>query len=151
MILHSLDFDGADTGRIGKCCARHAGKDHRADDVDLCKAALHPADECDREGIDASRYPCRIHQVAGKDEEGNGQKREAFHARDQALCGDDIRRDIVEDDIEQRGRGHGNGDRQADQHQEKKGADKKQHVINPPRSGILRAVPERSSRAAYWR
>ncbi|MOA02602.1 hypothetical protein D3C78_1220590 [compost metagenome] len=120
MVLHGLDFDGADTGGVGKRRAGHAGKDHRADDVDLCQAAFHPADERDREGVDTSRHPCRVHEITGKDEEGNGQKREALDTCNQALRRDDIRRDIVEHDVEQRGRGHGNGDRQADQHQQKK-------------------------------
>ena len=151
MVLHGLDLDGADTGRIGKRGPRHAGKDHRTDDVDLGETTLHPADERDGEGIDTSRHAGRVHEITGKDEKWHGQQREAFHTRDQALRRYDIGRDIIKHDVEQRSRGHGNGDRQADQHQEKKGADEKQHVINPPRSGILRAAPERNNRAAYWR
>jgi len=50
--------------------------------------------------------PRRVHEIAGKDEEGNGEKREAFHARNQTLRRDDIWRDIIRDDVEKRCRGH---------------------------------------------
>ena len=43
VILHRLDLDGAEAGGIGDRGARHAGEDHRADDVDVREPAAHPA------------------------------------------------------------------------------------------------------------
>jgi hypothetical protein len=122
-----------------------------ADDIDLSQAALHPADEGDGEGIDAAGDAGNVHQVAGEDEEGNRQKRKALHPRDQPLGGNDVRGDVIKDDIENRGDGHGDCHRQAEDHQKEKGADQKQHGINPRRSGILRAARAPNNPAAYWR
>ncbi len=55
VVLHGLDLDRADAGGVGDRGARHAREDHRAEDVDLRQAALHPADERQREVVDARR------------------------------------------------------------------------------------------------
>ena len=52
MIRHGLDFDGAQTRRIGNCGARHAREDHRADDVDVAEAAFQPTDQRKGEVVD---------------------------------------------------------------------------------------------------
>ena len=124
MILHRLDLDGADTGRVGERCSRHAGEDHRADDVDLRQPTLHPADKGDGEGIDAAGDTRRIHQIAGQDKEWHGEEREAFDAGDHALRDDDVGGNAEEHEIKDRRHRHGNGDRHADKHEDKKSSDK---------------------------
>ena len=57
--------------------------------------ALHPADKRDGEGIDAARDAGDVHQVAGEDEEGHGEQREALDAGDHALGHDDVGRDAA--------------------------------------------------------
>ena len=87
VVLHRLDLDRADAGGIGDRRARHAGEDHRADDVHVGEAALHPADEREREVVDAVGDAGDVHQVAGEDEERHGEQREALDAGDHPLRG----------------------------------------------------------------
>src|SRR6266850_1011902 len=49
VILHRLDFDGAEPRGVGNCGAGHAGKDHGAYDIDVAEAAAHPAHQRHRE------------------------------------------------------------------------------------------------------
>ena len=82
---HRLDLDGAEARGIGDRGAGHAGKDHRADDVDVAEAAAHPADQRDREIVDAAGDAGDVHQVAGEDEERHREQRKALDAGDHAL------------------------------------------------------------------
>ena len=91
VVLHGLDLDRAEAGGVGDRRAGHAREDHRADDVHLREPALHPADERDREAIDAAGDAGDVHEIAGEDEERHGEKREALDAGDHALGHDDVR------------------------------------------------------------
>ena len=102
VVLHRLDLDGAETGGVGDRRPRHAGEDHRADDVDVAEAALHPADERNREAVDATGHAGDVHQIAGQDEERHRQQRKALDAGDHALRQRDVGRDAGDEDVEQR-------------------------------------------------
>jgi hypothetical protein len=69
VILHRLDFDGAEARGVRDGGAGHAGKDHRTDDIDVTEAAAHPAHQRDRELVDAPGDSGDVHEVAGQDEE----------------------------------------------------------------------------------
>ena len=131
MVFHRLDLDRADAGGIGKRCTRHAGENHRADDVHLRETALHPADKRQREGIDAPGDAGDVHEVAGEDEERHREQRKALDASDHALRGNDVGRDAIENEVEQRGNRHRYGDGHADEHQDEKGSDQKKHGLFP--------------------
>ena len=131
VVLHRLDLDGADAGGVGERGAGHAGEDHRADDVHLRETALHPADEGDGEGVDAPGDAGDVHQVAGEDEEGDGEEREALDAGDHPLRHDDVGGDAGDEEVEAGGDEHGDGDRHADQHQDEEGADEEGHPLTP--------------------
>ena len=118
MILHRLDFDGAEACGIGDRGARHAGKDHRANDIDVAEAAAHPAHQRDRELVDAPRHAGDVHQIAGQNEERHRQQRKALDAGDHALRQRHVGRDAGDENINQRRYRHGQRDRQADQHQQ---------------------------------
>jgi hypothetical protein len=120
VILHGLDLDGAKTGSIGDGRARHTGKNHRAHDVDVGQAAAGPARNRHREVVDAVGDPGGIHQVAGQDEKGHGQQREAVHAARHAVQNHEVRNAGDEVGIDQGRGGKRDEDRQAGkQHQEK--------------------------------
>ncbi len=127
VVLHGLDLDGAEAGRVGNGGARHAGEDHRADDVDVAEPALHPADEGHGEAIDAPGDAGNIHQVTGEDEERDGEQRKALDAGDHAVGKHHVRRDAGDENVEERCRRHGEGDGQSEQHQHDERAEKNQH------------------------
>ena len=91
VILHRLDLDRAETGRIRDRGARHAGEDHRADDVDVREPAAHPARERDREIVDAVGDAGRVHQIAGQDEERHREQRETVDAARHAVQDHEVR------------------------------------------------------------
>jgi hypothetical protein len=76
VVAHRLDLDGAQPRGIADGGAGHPREDHGAHDVHVAEAALHPADQGEREGVDAVRDACRVHQVSGEDEERHRQQRE---------------------------------------------------------------------------
>jgi hypothetical protein len=131
MVAHRLDLDGAQAGRIGDRGAGHAGKNHRADDVDLPQPAAHPADQRHREVIDAPGDAGNIHQVAGQDEEGHCQQGKAFDAGDHALRHDHVRHRAGREDVQQRRRNHRQRHRQSQQHQHQERAYQDAHYAAP--------------------
>ena len=90
-LLHRLDLDHAETRAIGDRGARHAGEDHRADDVHLGQPAPQPADESGGEVEDAVRHLELVEQAAGHDEEGHRQQRAAEYPLED-LLGQDVQR-----------------------------------------------------------
>ncbi len=102
MIFHGLDLDRADACGIRKRRSGHAGKNDRADNVDLRQAAFHPADQRQGEGIDAAGDPGDVHQIAGEDEERHRQQRKALDAGDHALGGDEVGRHIIDEKVSDR-------------------------------------------------
>ena len=82
VVLHRLDLDRAEAAGVGDRRARHPGEDHAAEHVDVAEAALEPADQRQREVVDAVGDAGRVHQVAGEDEERHGEQREAVDAAD---------------------------------------------------------------------
>ena len=129
VILHRLDFDGAEARGIRDRGAGHAGKDHRADDIDVAETAAHPAHQRDREFVDAPRHARDVHEVAGQDEERHGQQRKALDAGDHALRQRHVGRDAGDENIDQRRHRHGQRDRQAEQHQQQKSPKQQQHRL----------------------
>jgi len=85
VILHRLDLDGAETGGVRDRGAGHAGKDHRAENVDMREPAAHPAAGRHRKIIDAVGDAGRIHQIAGEDEERHRQQRKAVEPARHAM------------------------------------------------------------------
>ena len=118
VLLHRLDLDRAEAGGVGDRRAAHAGEDHRADDVDVAEAALHPADQGEREVVDPRRDAGVVHQVAGEDEERHGEQREAVDAADHPVDDDERRQVAREQDVGERRPGHGDGHRNAAAHEE---------------------------------
>ena len=113
---HGPDLDGTEAGEIRQGCPGHAGEDDAAEDVDLGQATTHPADESAGESEDAVGEPSGIHQVAGEDEEGHGQQREAVDAVDHA-GGNDCGRHPDHPDADHGGNAEGDRHRHAQQEQ----------------------------------
>jgi hypothetical protein len=147
VVLHRLDLDGAEARSIGNRRARHAGEDHRADDVDLAKTALHPAHQRHRKAVDAAGDAGDVHQIAGEDEKRHGEQREALDPGDHALGQRHIRRDAGIENVDQRGDRHRQRHRQAKHHQKEKSTEKDQHQRTPSRQ-MRRGAQEWNSRAA---
>ena len=82
VVAHRLDLDRAEPRGVRDRRAGQPREDDAADDVHMAQAAFHPADEPEREVIDAVGDAGRVHQVAGEDEERHGQQREAVDAAD---------------------------------------------------------------------
>ena len=151
VILHRLDFDGAEAGGIGDRGAGHAGKDHRADDIDVAEAAAHPAHQRDREFVDAARHAGDVHEIAGQNEERHGQQRKALDAGDHALRQRHVGRDAGDENVDQRRYRHGERDRKADQHQQQKSPKQQQHRLTLPFRRMRRGAPGSNSPAASSR
>ena len=102
MVLHGLDLDGAETGGVRDRSAGHAGKDHRAENVDVGEAALHPAAGRYREIIDPVGDPRGIHQVAGQNKERHRKQRETVEPAGHAVQDHKIRNPGDEVGVKQR-------------------------------------------------
>ena len=127
VVLHRLDLDRAKPGRVRDRRAGHARKDHGADDVHVREPPLHPADKRNREAIDAARDTGDVHEVAGENEEGHREQREAFDAGDHPLGQNHVRGGAARQEVDQRRDGHRQGDRQAEDQQDQEGANQDQH------------------------
>ncbi len=102
VILHRLDLDRAETGGIRDRGARHAGEDHRADDVHVREPAAHPARERHREIVDAVGDAGRVHQVAGEDEERHREQRKRVDAACHAMQDHEVRQTCDEMRVDER-------------------------------------------------
>ena len=151
VILHRLDLDGAEARGIRDGGAGHAGKDHRADDIDVAEAAAHPAHKCYREFVDAPRHARDVHEVAGQNEERHGEQRKALDAGDHALRQRHVGRDAGDENIDQRRRRHRQRDRQAEQHQQQESPEQQQHRSTLPFRRMRRDAPGSNSLAASSR
>jgi hypothetical protein len=118
VVAHRLDLDRAKARRIGDRRARHAGEDHRADDVDVTEAALHPSDQRQCEVVDAVGDPRVVHQVAGQDEERDREQREAVEPADHPVHDYHRRRAAGQQDVDERRARHRDGDRDPGHHQD---------------------------------
>jgi hypothetical protein len=116
MVLHGLDLDRAQPRGVGDGGAAHAGEDDRSHDIDMPEAALEPADQREREVVDAVGDAGVVHQVAGEDEEGHRQQREAVDAADHAVHHGERRQLAADQDVDQRAAGHRDGHRDATGH-----------------------------------
>ncbi len=67
---------GAQAAGVRHGRAGHAGEDHRGQHVGVPQAAGHPADHLLAEAEDLVGHAAVVHDVAGQDEEGNGNQRE---------------------------------------------------------------------------
>ncbi len=126
VVLHRLDFDGAETGGVRDRGAGHAGEDHRAEDVHMGETAAHPAAGRHREIIDAVGDPGRIHQIAGEDEERHRQQRKTVEAAGHAVQDHEVGNARDEVGVEQRRARqrdeHGNADQQVARRRRKSGS-----------------------------
>jgi hypothetical protein len=91
VVLHRLDLDRAQPGCVGDRRSRHAGEDHRADDVHVPEPALQPAHQRQREVVDAVGNSRGIHQIAREDKERHREQRERVYAAVHAVDDDEIR------------------------------------------------------------
>ena len=85
MVFHGLDFNGAQTGRIGNGSAAHASKHHRAHHVHMTQATFHPTHQSQSEVVNAVGNAGIVHEVAGQNKEGHSQQGEAVNARHHAV------------------------------------------------------------------
>ncbi len=141
VVAHRLDLDRAEPRRVGDRRAGHAGEDHRADDVDVAEAALHPADQRQREVVDAVGDAGVVHQVAGEDEERHGEQREAVDAADHPVDDDHRRRGAGQPDVDERGARHRDGDRDAGHHQREEHREQRARQLAPPETRCARRPP----------
>jgi hypothetical protein len=81
-------------------------------------AALQPADQREREVVDAVGDAGVVHQVAGQDEERHRQQRKAVDAADHAVHHRERRQVAADQDVQQRRARHRDGHRHAAGHQE---------------------------------
>jgi len=151
VVLHRLDFDGAEPRGISDRGAGHARENHRADDIDVPEAAAHPPHQRDREFVDPPRHARDVHEVAGQDKERHGEQRKALDAGDHALRQRHVGRDAGGENIYQRRYRHGQRDRKADQHQYQKSPKQQQHRVSLPFRRTRRGAPGWSSPAASSR
>ncbi len=115
--FHHRDHDRADRRRVGDCRARNAAEQGRGRDVDLGQAAAEPAEQRHREIDEFFRDSAIEHDLAGIDEERNGEQRVDVHARRHALI-DDLGGQPVVEDREQRRETHGEGHRRPQQQEQ---------------------------------
>ena len=94
-VAHGLDLHSAQAGGIGHGSPGNACEDHRPDDVDLGKPALHPPDAGEGEAKDAVGQPSRIHDLGCENEHRHRQDHELAHPVDDELR-DDHQRHIDE-------------------------------------------------------
>ena len=146
VLLHRLDLDRAEARGVGDRGAAHAGEDHRADHVDVAEPALQPAHQRQGEVVDAVGDAGVVHQVAGEDEERHRQQREAVDAADHAVDHHERRQVAADQDVDQRGAGHGDGHRNAAGHEEQE--DDLEHAAPRRRRTSSSAARARCSRAA---
>ena len=84
VILHRLDLDGAEPSGVGDRGAGHAGKNHRAEDVDMREPATHPAAGRDSEIVDAVGDAGGIHRLPARIKNGTAA---AGSCRGRPPCG----------------------------------------------------------------
>ena len=96
-----------------------------ADDVDVAEPALHPADQRQREVVDAVGDAGVVHQVAGEDEERHREQREAVDAADHPVHDHHRRRAPGQPDVDERRARHRDGDRDAGHHQREEHAEQR--------------------------
>ena len=114
--LHARDHDRADGGAVGHRRARHAGEQHAGRDRDEAQAAGHEAQEPGREGDETLADATLGHQLAGQDEERDGEEVVRLDAADEGEGHRLQRIDLGEDDDEaEDGEGHREGERHPDQ------------------------------------
>ncbi len=83
--LHHRQQDGGERGGVGECGAAHAGHQDGGADGDEAEPAADVADPGLRHLDDAPADAAGVHQLAGEDEERDGQQREAVDAGDEVL------------------------------------------------------------------
>ena len=123
MVAHGLDLDGAQARGIGDRGSRHAGENHRADDVDVAEPAFEPAHQRQRKVVNAVGDAGVIHEIAGHDEKRHREQREAVDAADHAVDHHERRQIAGQQDIDQRRARHRDGNRHAGGHHAQEGAE----------------------------
>ena len=147
--LHLRDHQPADRGGLGHRRAGNAAEQSRGGDVDLPQPAADVTDQRAGKGDDAAGDAAAHHQVAGIDEERDGEQREDAHARIQPLEHDQRRQPHIEHGGEARD-AEAERDRRADQHQQREDAeqDPELHRAKPLRFPVrprLRQAPHSSN------
>ena len=146
VVLHRLDLDRAEAAGVGDRGAGHAGEDHAAHDVDVPEPALQPADQREREVVDAVGDPGGVHQVAGEDEERHREQREAVDAADHAVDHGERGNRPRDPDVQQRGERHRHRDRQAGHQRGQEAAE--EETVHGARSRLRRRVSLRPAARA---
>ena len=118
MVFHGLDLNGAQARRVGNGGAAHAGKNHRANHIDMAQPTLEPADQGQRVVVNPVGDARVVHQVAGQNEKGHRQQRKAVDAADHAVNHHKRRVVAGPQDVKKRRARHGNGHRHATRHQD---------------------------------
>jgi hypothetical protein len=133
LVVHRLDLDRAQARGVGDGSTRHAGEDHRADDVDMAQPAFEPADKRQCEIVNAIGDARVVHQVARHDEKRHGEQRKAVDAADHPVDDDERRQVAGEQDVHQRGAGHRDRDGNARRHHREKARQKcRRHTVVSP-------------------
>ena len=120
VVFHGLDLHRAQAGRISNGGAAHAGKNHRADHIDMAQSPFEPTHQGQRIVENPVGDAGIVHQVAGQNKEGHSQQRKAVNAADHAVDHHKGRRGVLPKQVDHGGPGHGNGHRDAARHQNKK-------------------------------
>ena len=139
VLFHLGNQHRADRGRVGHRRAGDGAEECRGQDVDQRQTAANEADQHAGERHQPARHAALGHDGAGQHEAGDGQQRELVDAAGD-LDHHAVERKVDPPGADQRGQTEREGDRHADQHEDREAAEQHQcvHVRSPGRwRGLL--------------